>query len=154
MGVKVTVDEIENVGHASGLPTINENFEELADEFDLVHYRDGSQAATGNWDMDSNRILNLPPSSTVSEPITRGEMNTIVLEFLSAIASTYEIFASTAEGLAATSEGENFMVITSGNVSVYENNAGSADEVYVIPTASLLSAGLGSSEIGYISPGV
>ena len=74
MGYKVQVDEIENVGHSSGLPKINENFEELADEFDLVHYRDGSLAATDDWDMDSNRILNLPTPLTSSEPLRLADL--------------------------------------------------------------------------------
>lgn len=69
MGDKVTVDNITNVENSSGVPTINENFDAVADEFDNVHYRDGSQAATDDWDMDSNRILNLPSPLTNNEPV-------------------------------------------------------------------------------------
>lgn len=74
MGLKVTVDTIENVSHSSGLPKINENFEELADEFDDVMYRDGSLAATDDWDMDGNRILNLPAPLTSGEPARLGDL--------------------------------------------------------------------------------
>lgn len=69
MGQKVTPDNIDNVENNSGVPTINENFDKLANEFDKVHYRDGSQAATGDWDMNSRRILNLPPPVSGPEPL-------------------------------------------------------------------------------------
>jgi hypothetical protein len=80
MGTKVTVDDIANVENSSGVPTINENFDAVADEFDLVHYSDGSQAATGDWDMDSNRILNLPAPISSGEPARLADLAVTVTD--------------------------------------------------------------------------
>lgn len=82
MGTKVTVDAIEDVANSSGLPKINENFDKLADEFDLVLYADGSVPVTGDLDMDSNRILNLPLPLTNAEPITRGQIDVVINEVI------------------------------------------------------------------------
>ena len=65
--IKVNVSDITNVDSSSGVPTINTNFDDVSAEFDLVHYRDGSLAATDDWDMDSNRIYNLPVPTTATE---------------------------------------------------------------------------------------
>jgi hypothetical protein len=69
MGSKVQVNDITNVGNNSGVPIINRNFDKVADEFDKVLYRDGSQALTGDIDADSNRIVNLPAPVSDHEPI-------------------------------------------------------------------------------------
>lgn len=78
MGTKVTVDEVENILNSSGVATVNENDQKLADEFDKVLYADGSIPVTGDIDMDSNRILNLPLPLTTAEPITRGQIDVVI----------------------------------------------------------------------------
>lgn len=70
MGTKVQVVDLTILDNASGLPKINANFDTVADEFDSVIYKDGSVAMDGNFDMDSNRIINLPYATTSAEPPT------------------------------------------------------------------------------------
>jgi hypothetical protein len=149
MGTKVTVDELENILNSSGVAAINDNLDRLADEFDSVHYRDGSQAATGDWDMDSNRILNLPAPVSANEPVR-------LVDFLNgnsdiSISTTY---ASTAEGLANTDEGELFLVDAGGGtVTVYVHSAGGvATAQYTMATSTALAAESGAGLIGF-NPG-
>lgn len=80
MGTKVTVDDIEIVTNSSGTATTNENFDKVADEFDKVLYRDGSQTLTDNLDADSKRIINLPRAATDGEPITLGQLDSLTLQ--------------------------------------------------------------------------
>lgn len=80
MGNKVQVSDITNITNASGVAVSNSNFDELADEFDKVLYRDGSQTVEGDLDMDSNRILNLPDAVSLSEPMTLRQLETLVAE--------------------------------------------------------------------------
>ena len=77
MGTKVTLADIANLENNSGLVTLNTNQDILADEFDLVFYRDGSFAMTGTVDMDSNRIINLPDAVNSTEPVTYGQLATL-----------------------------------------------------------------------------
>ncbi len=92
MGFKVQVDTITNVTNSSGLAVMNANDQELADEFDEVLYRDGSQTMQGELDMDSNRIINLPTAISNSEPVTLGQIGTL----LSSNPSTVSEFTATA----------------------------------------------------------
>src|SRR5690349_14310167 len=101
MGDKVTLDSIENVGHSSGLPTINENFELLANEFDKVMYRDGSVAASDNWDMDSNRLINLPSPLSNTEPVRLGD----ILAGVSETALSIVLASSAGAGYIGTASG-------------------------------------------------
>ncbi len=78
MGTKIQVDTITNVTNSSGLAVMNANDQELADEFDEVLYRDGSQTMQGDLDMDSNRIINLPDATNGSEPVTLGQIGDIL----------------------------------------------------------------------------
>lgn len=70
MGDKVTVSDLTNILNSSGVSVINSNLDKLADEFDDVLYRDGSNSVTGDIDMDSNRILNLPHPISLHEPVS------------------------------------------------------------------------------------
>lgn len=93
MGTKVQVDTVDNATTSSGTATINENDEKLADEFDKVDYLDGSRSATGDKDMDSNRIINLPVAVADHEPLTKGalaaEVGTIAKGDTGPASSTY-----------------------------------------------------------------
>lgn len=149
MGIKVTVDDIANVDSSSGVPTINENFDRVADEFDNVLYRDGSLAVTGDIDMDSNRILNLPDSISQSEPVTRREVIDRILDVAVYFTALGTFFGSTAEGLAGTTEGQYFTVLTDGLVLTYRHDAGPvATLVYTLPTSTFLASAEGADTIG------
>lgn len=88
MGTKVQVDEITNVGNNTGVPTINENAEKLANEFDNVLYRDGSQSVEGDLDMDSNRLLNLPAPLTNTEPLRLADLGSLTSDATLALLNT------------------------------------------------------------------
>ena len=78
MGTKVTVDNVTNIEINSGVPTLNDNFDIVADEFDKVFYRDGSLSVTGNIDMDSNRLLNVPAPSIPTDVVRLQDLETVV----------------------------------------------------------------------------
>ena len=112
MGNKVTVSDIENVESNSGVPIINQNASRLADEFDNVLYRDGSQAATNDLDMDSNRLLNLPEPVTLAEPLTRRS-----LDYAHGVAN-YR--ATRAEAINDFEVGEYFTSSETGSLRMYK----------------------------------
>lgn len=149
MGTKVTPDDITNVEINSGVPTINENFDTVADEFDKVLYRDGSLSATGDLDMDSNRIINLPAPINANEAARYGDLAIALATLEAATGPTY---ASTAAGLAATVDGESFAVDNGdGSVSIYLNDDGVADlQRDLLSGAAFASteAGKGASLVG------
>src|SRR5690349_2089864 len=69
MGSKVTVTELGNPLGSSFLSQLNGNLDAVADEFDSVLYRDGSQSMTGSLNMNSKRLFNLPEPILENEPI-------------------------------------------------------------------------------------
>lgn len=107
MGNKVQVDTITNITNSSGIPTLNDNFEELADEFDKVVYRDGSQTMQGDLDMDSNRIINLSDALTESEPVTLGQINDLLGTALTESALSIALGLPTGATLVGTASGNN-----------------------------------------------
>lgn len=94
MGAKVTVADLTTLTGSSAVATINSNFDLVADEFDEVLYRDGSQTMQGELDMDSNRIINLPTATTASEPVR--------LDQLLSTSSSDALASSLASALGAT----------------------------------------------------
>lgn len=74
MGEKVTTTDIANIDNGSTVGAINNNFHELADEFDNVLYRDGSFTMEGNLDMNSNRIINVPWAENPTEAVPLGQV--------------------------------------------------------------------------------
>lgn len=69
MGSKVSGGTLGNPLNSSFTVELNQSLDRLADEFDKVVYRDGSQDITGTVNANSNRIINLPPPMHVSEPV-------------------------------------------------------------------------------------
>ena len=59
MGDKVTPTTLAAIDSSSTVNQINNNIDLLADEFDNVVYRDGSQDMQGHLNMNSKRILNV-----------------------------------------------------------------------------------------------
>lgn len=80
MAKRPTINTIDNIDTSENL--INENFNNVAEAFDNTVSRDGSTPNTmsAEFDMNSNRILNLPPPVGNNEPVTLGylEANGIV----------------------------------------------------------------------------
>lgn len=74
MGDKVTVDNLTVLENSSTINTINNNFDELADEFDNVLYRDGSTDMSGTINMNSNRIINLEDAINPGDAVTFGQV--------------------------------------------------------------------------------
>lgn len=154
MGNKVQVTTITNVLTPSGLAAINANDQEVADEFDKVLYRDGSQTMQGSLDMDSNRIINLPTATTNSQPVTLSQLNSVVAQIsvdagaVLAAAAAIGVFPTTAAGLAAAQEGEYFYVTSAGTVVLYQDVAGVAVETARIATEAVLALTTGASLIG------
>lgn len=97
MGTKVTVDDITNISNGSGLATLNENFDILADEFDKVLYADGSVPLAGNLDADSNRILNLPIPVSAGEPVPYNMIGELTDQIISEVIEQLEDFVEAAE---------------------------------------------------------
>ena len=123
MGNKVTVDNITNVTNSSGVPTINSNFDVVADEFDKVVYRNGSQAITGTVDMDSNRLINLPQAVYATEPLRKAEADTLLSQaeaMLNAAVLSENYHETIAAGVAATAVGDLFVSDEGGVFKVYK----------------------------------
>lgn len=74
MGKKITIDPTGVPSGSSFSNTLNRNLDRLADEFDKVIYRDGSQALTGNLDANGKRILNLPAPVSPTDPVRLKDM--------------------------------------------------------------------------------
>lgn len=74
MGTKVTISDFTNQENSSFIPSLNDAKDTLADEFDNVVYRDGSLAMTGDLNVDSNRIYNLPAPLSATEPVRLGDV--------------------------------------------------------------------------------
>lgn len=136
MGDKVQVDTVTNVFLPSGRETINDNFEELADEFDSVIYRDGSQTMQGDLDMDSNRIINLADALTEQEPVTLGQINDLLGAALTESALSIALGLPTGATLVGTSTGNTVQ-----------------QELDLRPTSTQLAASSGSSLVGFIQAG-
>lgn len=77
MGDKVTINPTGDPDGSSFTTSLNANLGVLADEFDKVVYRDGSQEMTGDLDMNSNRILNLPAPQNNSEPLRLADVEAL-----------------------------------------------------------------------------
>lgn len=99
MGTKITVDTIENVDNSSGLATLNDNLQALADEFDEVLYLDGTVAMNGDLDMDSNRIYNLPEPVGPTEAARKAELDAALVGI-----EDFAIRAETAAGIAVQAQ--------------------------------------------------
>lgn len=128
----ITLNDVENVQNSSGKAVINENFDkvEQAINNDLLH-RDGSKSVTGNIDMDSNRIINLPIPLTDNEPITKGQIAVVV-----------EGAIGDAAQEAADAAFENVQDIINGTIS------GITQDILDIVT------GVSSNNVWYVSPSV
>src|SRR5258705_7200091 len=60
MGTKVTIAPLGQPLNSSFTTELNNDLDQLGDEFDNVVYRDGSQSMLGNLNMNSKRVYNLP----------------------------------------------------------------------------------------------
>ena len=69
MGTKVTISPFDSVDNSSFITELNAAIDTLSDEFDKVTYRDGSFDMSGNLDMGSARIFNLPYPGSNTEPL-------------------------------------------------------------------------------------
>lgn len=128
MGTKVTVDDLTTLSPPSTIPVINANFDTVADEFDLVLYRDGSLSVSGDLDMDSNTLLNLPWATSAGSPVTLAQFSALnsaaeaTVEALAAqeaaelaLANTLVVEASV-EAIAATVEADAAVVASDKNI--------------------------------------
>lgn len=86
MGTKIETDDLTNIISLSAIEVINNNFEDLSDEFDKVVYRDGSLNMLGNLDMNSKRIYNLLDAASNTEPITKGQLGPIISTAIAGVA--------------------------------------------------------------------
>lgn len=71
---KVTLPPIGNPENSSFVSDLNAALDVLADEFDKVTYRDGSYNLTGDLDLNSKRIFNLPAPIYPTEPMRYGDV--------------------------------------------------------------------------------
>lgn len=69
MGTKIELAPLGQPLNSSFTTELNNGLDSLADEFDEVVYRDGSQSMLGGLNMNSNRIYNLPAPATGQEPM-------------------------------------------------------------------------------------
>lgn len=77
MGNKVTIDPTGIPDSSSFTTKLNGNLTKLADEFDKVLYRDGSQSLSGDLNANSQRIYNLPPPVDSTEPLRLADIDTL-----------------------------------------------------------------------------
>jgi hypothetical protein len=80
MGDKVEVDQLTILDNSSTINTLNNNFGELADEFDSVVYRDGSLDMTGDLNMDTNRIINLSDGVNPTDAVNIRQVDELIDE--------------------------------------------------------------------------
>lgn len=78
MGLKIEVTPLGDPDGSSFTTQLNDNLDDLADEFDDVLYRDGSQSLLGDLNMNSNRIYNLPAPVDDNEPLRLVDAATLV----------------------------------------------------------------------------
>ena len=141
MGTKVTVDDLSNLFLPSAIAKFNKNFDAVADEFDKVFYRDGSLDMNGNVDMDGHRILNLADAVTDNEPIKKGQLGSAISDITAAgaaqvaaatlqatLAKNFALAAASnlnprydtyADGIAATTAGQSFWIVTTDSAKFY-----------------------------------
>lgn len=77
---KVTLDDLANLtNETSAIGTINENNDRVVAAIDNTLSRDGStpNQMEADLDMNSNRILNLPPAVSSGEPVRKAEFDLI-----------------------------------------------------------------------------
>ncbi len=126
MGTKVVVDEIDNLNNNSGLATLNENLQKLADEFDKILYRDGSLTVEGDVDADSKRLLNLPDAVSGGEPVPLRQAGI----YADAVAALQNWYPTKEEGEAATVEGEFFSYPDGAGGLVYAERLAVGSEIF------------------------
>lgn len=74
MADNVALPPLDTVDNSSFIEELNNNLDILADEFDLVIYKDGHEAMEGDLDMGSNRIFNLAAPVGLTEPLRLGDV--------------------------------------------------------------------------------
>jgi hypothetical protein len=77
---KITLTDLVNLeNQTTAVTAINANNGILETAFDNTLSRDGTSPNTmsANFDMNSNRILNLPDSATDTEPVTQRQLNAV-----------------------------------------------------------------------------
>lgn len=78
MGERVIVNPVTLPENSSFSPEINTALQKLANEFDKVLYKDGTEELSGHLNANSKRITNLPPPVTDSEPLRKGDIGNLV----------------------------------------------------------------------------
>lgn len=78
MGSKIDVSALGNPLSSSFLTALNDNLDDLADEFDNVLYRDGSQSWLGNMNANSKRLYNLPAPIYDHEPLRLADLPNVL----------------------------------------------------------------------------
>ncbi len=73
----LSFESISNFFLGSALDKLSSNFEKVADEFDKVVYRDGSNVMSDSLDMNGNRILNISPGISANDVATVAQLSTI-----------------------------------------------------------------------------
>src|SRR6476469_9714589 len=114
MGNKVTIPPLGNPLNSSFTTLLNNDLDQLGDEFDNVVYRDGSQSMTGDINMNSKRIYNLPQPILDHEPVRVTDVMSLVNDLTSGLATGMRVYATRTDMAASIALNNAVSVLVEG----------------------------------------
>ena len=139
MGDKVVLNPLGSPLNSSFTTQLNNDLDELADEFDNVVYRDGSQSMLGNLNMNSKRVYNLPDGISGGEPATIRQLETA------------ELSGFTLSGLTTAATRAALSAIPGTNTTVLLRESG-REGVFIYSNANLSATVLLDPNQGLVVP--